>query len=94
MSGESAANLEAELHRELPASHQLHGRQLEAVGRRAGRDDVLFRSRSQGGPVFWVHLTWAIENDPPWPWTETYRDLEDFLERWPREELKDDEGAG
>lgn len=33
-SGESAAKLEAELHRELPAAHQLHGRQAHAVARR------------------------------------------------------------
>jgi hypothetical protein len=92
VSGESAAKLEAELHRELPSSHQLHGRDLEAIGRRAGRDDVLFSS--QGGPVFWVHLTWANEKDPQWPRTVTYTDLADFLERWPREEQDDDEGAG
>ena len=95
MSGESAAKLEAELHRELPAAHQLHGRQVHAVARREDRDDVLFLSEERG-PVFWVHLTWSMESDPKWPWTETYRNLDDFLERWPREELGDvpDEGAG
>ena len=95
-SGESATKLVAELHRELPASHQLYGRQVHAVARRQDRDDVLFRSLSDDGPVFCVHLTWSVETDPKWPWTETYDGYDDFLERCSREEPEDDfdEGAG
>jgi hypothetical protein len=62
---------------------------LVAVARRHHRDDVLFRSPDGTGPVFCVHLTWAVETDPTWPWTETYTDIADFLERWPREELEE-----
>ena len=96
MSGESAAKLEAELRRELPAAHQLHGRPVRAVARRQDRDDVLFRPAGEDGPVFCVHLTWAIESDPRWPATATYANLDEFLERWPREEPGDDpeEAAG
>jgi hypothetical protein len=89
VSGESAAKLEEELRREVPRAHRLFGRDLQAVARRQDRDDVLFRS-SDGG-TFCVHLTWSVENDPKWPWTEAYRDLVDFLHRWPREELDDGE---
>ena len=85
VSGESAATLEAELHRELPVGHQLHGRQLRAVARREDRDDVLFRSAPEGGAVFWVHLSWSVESDPKWPSTDAYTNLDDFLERWPRQ---------
>lgn len=90
MSGESAAKLEAELRRELPAAHQLQGRPVRAVARREDQDDVLFRSAAEDGPVFCVHLTWSKESDPSWPSTDTYANLGDFLQRWPREELGDD----
>ena len=92
---EDACKLEAELRRELPRSHYLRGRELVAVARRFRRDDVLFTSPTGEGEVFWVHLTWSVETDPMWPATEVYRDMGDFLERWPREALDDPaEGAG
>jgi hypothetical protein len=91
VSGELASKLEAELRRELPTAHQLHDRAIRAVARREGRDDVLFKSIDDA-TIFCVHLTWSVETDAKWPWTETYRDHDDFLERWPREELE--EGAG
>lgn len=84
-----ATPLEAELHRELSRDHELYGRALRAIARRERRDDVLFASADGRGPIFWVHLTWAVETNPQWPWTETYRDLDDFAERWQREELDD-----
>ena len=86
---DDATALATELRRELPPAHELQGRDLIAFARRLRRDDVLFRLPSGDGPVFWVHLTWAVETDPQWPWTETYQDMADFLERWPREELAD-----
>ena len=85
-------NLETELHRELASTHQLYGRQLRAVARRGGRDDILFVAADGSGPVYCVHLTWSVEKNPEWPWTTIYRDAGDFLERWPREEL--DDGSG
>lgn len=89
LSREDAAELEKELRRELPAPHQLHGRDLIAIAHRANRKDVLFQTASGGGEFFWVHLTWSVETDPRWPWTVIYRNLADFVERWPREELED-----
>jgi hypothetical protein len=82
---ESAARLEAELRRELPSGHVLHKRLVRAVARRQDRDDVLFRS-SEDEAVYCVHLTWSVERDPEWPGTEAYANMDDFLERWPREE--------
>lgn len=90
ISREDAVKLEAELRREMIRSHALYGRTLRAVARRERRDDVLFRSDTDHGPVFVVHLTWSVETDPTWPWTIAYPDIDDFLERWPREELGDD----
>ena len=84
-----ALSLEAELRREVPRTHLLYGRNLRAAARHAGHDEVLFISREGGGEVFCVHLTWAIEKDPEWPWTESYRDQSDFAVRWPRGELDD-----
>lgn len=85
-----AAKFEAELRRELPAGHQLHGRALRAIARRDDRDDVLFVPIVPGASVYRVHLTWSVETDPRWPWTEVYDSVDDFCERWPREELADD----
>jgi len=41
-------NLETELHRELASTHQLYGRQLRAVARRGGRDDILAEVLKRG----------------------------------------------
>lgn len=89
LSHDDAQALEKELRRELPPFHELQGDVLVAFARRLRCDEVLFRSPTGEGPVFWVHLTWAVETDPKWPWTETYENMADFLERWPREELDD-----
>src|SRR5262245_60432115 len=88
-----AGKLEAELKRELPAGHRLAGHQLRAIARRADRDDVLFEPVGVGASVYWVHLTWSVENNPEWPWTEVYDGIDDFCDRWPREELGDDDAA-
>ena len=90
---ERAAALEAELRRELPAGHRLQGLALTAVASSRDDDDVLFRPMSGGGPFYVVHLTWSVETDPAWPWTDAYDDMDDFLERRPREEMEDDWGG-
>ena len=82
-----AKPLESELHRELAPAHQLYGRELRAVARHGSGDDVLFALPEGQGPVYWVHLTWRVEQLAEWPWVETYRDHDDFVERWAREEL-------
>lgn len=95
-SAAEAEELETELRRELAPAHRLHGRDVRAIARREGRDDVLFASPTSDGPVFWVHLTWSVEKAPEWPWTVEHRNLADFLDRWLREDDKDapDEDAG
>jgi hypothetical protein len=37
--------------------------------------------------LYCVHLTWTVETDPRWPSTVEYKDMSDFAERWPHEEL-------
>ena len=92
VTGETAANLLAELSRELPAVHQLRGRAVQAIARREDQDDVLFRSLEEADLIFYVHLTWSVESDPDWPWTVVYQSWDDFLKRWPHEKLQDDLG--
>jgi hypothetical protein len=53
---------------------------------------VLFKAAHEDR-VHWVHLTWSVEKDPHWPSTESYQSLDDFRERWPREELDEDAGG-
>lgn len=86
----TAAKLEAELRRELPASHALQGLHLRAIARRGARDDVLFERTDSDGTVYCVHLTWSVESDPTWPWTVAYASRAEFLARWPREESDDE----
>ena len=80
--GKDASDLEAELRREVAPSHPLRGRTLRAIARRRNRKDVLFRSDSASGPVFWVHLTWTVETDAKWPSTESYASVDDFVTQW------------
>ncbi|TRW95232.1 hypothetical protein FNJ84_16960 [Paracoccus sp. M683] len=69
-------SLTKELKRELSPAHILHGVDLVAIGRKARRDDVLFRLHD--GRVAQVHLTWRPETDPIWPFTVIYADFEDW----------------
>ena len=55
---------------------------------------MLFQTADDRGPVFWVHLTWRVETDPSWPSTERYESMDEFLERWPREELDEEPEDG
>lgn len=81
LAGEVAASLEAELKRELPPLHQLHGHALNAIARRRDADDVLYQAGGDG-PVFVVHLTWSVERDPKWPATDRYESLTEFITRY------------
>ena len=60
----SMTSFEEELSRELSEDHPLFGRKLEAVAKSDRADDVLFLGQ---GEVFLVHLTYAAENQPPFP---------------------------
>jgi hypothetical protein len=62
---EEAAELEAELAREVAPGHALVGAQLTAVAARKFRKEIIF-SLSDGRWA-WVHLTRQTESDPRWP---------------------------
>ena len=55
----TAQRLHAELLRELPLGHLLHGRAVETFASRAGAtDDVLFRHTDQPERFTIIHLSW------------------------------------
>jgi hypothetical protein len=83
----------AELRREAGPGHRLHGRDARAIARRLSQDDVLFEVDDGLAPLYVVHLTWRPERDPHFPACSGYAGLDDFCERWPREEVEED-GAG
>jgi hypothetical protein len=60
----AARTLADELARELGEGHLLFDVAVEAVARRADRDDVLFRLLDGSGRLALVHLTWRGEVEP------------------------------
>jgi hypothetical protein len=66
-----AANLEAELRREVSEGHPLHARSPIAIAQRTDTDDVLFRMNETGPRYAVVHLTWRGEPEPESRWPET-----------------------
>jgi hypothetical protein len=68
------ALFEAELAREIPPEHALEGKRASLLGRRMRHDDVLFEL--DDGRVAHVHLTWAVETSPDWPFTQIYPSFE------------------
>ena len=78
----SVATFERVLDRELASGHVLYGVPMEAIGKRDGTDDVLFRLLDGSGRVAVVHLTWTQSppEHPPWPATEVYASLGAFAE--------------
>ncbi len=49
-----------------------------------------FQSADGDDAVFCVHLTWSVERDPTWPWTERYENIHEFCQRWPRQQVEGD----
>jgi hypothetical protein len=78
-----AANLEAELQRELAPGHPLYGHPAQAIARRIDCDDVLFAAMSPPGRIAVVHLTWSgqPETDPRWPAVVVFANLDDWVTR-------------
>jgi hypothetical protein len=73
--------LERELKSELAADHVLYGRNAHAVATRKDCDDVLFEV-GQPSQFAVVHLSYAARPDrPPWPSTEVFENVADFIER-------------
>lgn len=74
-----AAELEAELEREVSAGHVLCDRAAVAVAIRRHRKEAIFwlSDRSEWALV---HLTWSAESDPRWPSTEIHGTWADVTE--------------
>jgi len=78
----AARTLADELACELSDGQLLFGVAVEAVARRADRDDVLFRLLDGSGRLAVVHLTWRGQAEPPpWPVAALYTDETDWLAR-------------
>ena len=78
-----AHQLQRELAAELGPGHRLRGRDMQAVARRQGCDDVLFVSVDEPRVVAVVHLTYSNgpEPDPRWPGTMFFDSMQDWIER-------------
>lgn len=92
---EAAAALADRLAVEVGPGHPLHAVPVQAVGRRADRDDVLYRLLDGTGRVAVVHLTWtgSPPERPPYPWATLYPSIEAWAERMAAE-LADGAVAG
>jgi hypothetical protein len=84
---DAAPTLAAELQRECCPEHPLHGRSCVAVAR-ADDDpnEFVFVTDNPEFPIAFVHLTWAIERSPTWPYTVGYRSWEEFQAAWAADE--------
>jgi hypothetical protein len=70
--GDEARGMLGRLQFEMPRGHLLAGKALQAIARRDGNDDVLYRCLDEADRVVVVHLTWASqpERDPEFPSVE------------------------
>ena len=78
---ERAASLLAELEREVPRGHLLHGDRIEVVAHREGTDDILCRHRDESSRFTVIHLSWLgrEEIDAQHPAVEADGDFTSFL---------------
>lgn len=75
-------NHEAELAREVGPTHPLYEAKVRAVGVRGDNDDVLFELDGGRGGYAVVHLTWSGQKEgTPFPMTEFFETLHDWLEQ-------------
>lgn len=80
---EAAASLSAEPQRECCPAHPLHGRTCVPVA--SARDDpneFLFATDHPEYALAFVHLTWAVERGPVFPYTVAYGSWEAFELAW------------
>mgnify|MGYP000182760372 CR=1 FL=1 len=75
----SAEGWAAELNREAPPGHVLHGIPCFALGAGEHPDDILFQIEHPDAEFAFVHLTWSVEKNPDWPYAVLYKDFEEFL---------------
>ncbi|MCR6661530.1 MAG: hypothetical protein NVV72_20240 [Asticcacaulis sp.] len=79
-------HLVAELRREMMAKHALYRDSVEAVARKNGHDDTLFRL--SGDRYAQVHLTYQVETTPQWPMTTIFDTYQNWLDDLAANETK------
>jgi hypothetical protein len=73
-----ADQLLRELQREVTEGHPLFAVSVQVLAHRPDTDDVLIALDDSSAAE--VHLTWSRrEENPPYPWTTSYPNLEDWL---------------
>jgi hypothetical protein len=80
---DAAPTLATELQRECCPKHHLHGWTCVPVAQ--AHDDpneFVFVTDNPALPIAFVHLTWAVERDPSFPYTVGYRSWEEFRRAW------------
>ena len=73
--------LVAELQREVPKGHALHGIPVTVLGRRDDKDDVLYALQDGTGRFAVVHLTFQVETDVRWPSFWTFANEAEWIEK-------------
>jgi hypothetical protein len=66
-----------QLARETSRGHELHKIPAKLIARGNG-DDALFKILDGSGRVAEVHLVWQGRQNPPWPASEIYSNLEEW----------------
>jgi hypothetical protein len=79
---EDVGRLERELARETCQSHPLYGMHVRAIYRKYPHDDVLFEVMGADFSYYCVHLTWASESDPNWPFITRFASIDDFCQNY------------
>jgi hypothetical protein len=81
--GLRAFTLEAELQREVCPGHPLYRVECRAVARNVEDiDEFIFATAKPQMPVAFVHLTWAVERSPAFPFPVAYPSWEAFRSSW------------
>lgn len=71
----------AELDREVPKGHVLHGLPVSVLGRRDDKDEVLFALQDGTGRLATVHLTFQVETDVRWPSFAIFASEAEWIEK-------------
>ncbi|KGK90131.1 hypothetical protein [Clostridium sp. HMP27] len=74
---------EKEFYNEVGEQHVLYGKRVVAIGRRYDCDEVLFQVHDSKFGFAVVHLTYSKgrEDDPKYPKTKVYKDLNDWISK-------------
>jgi len=70
-----------QLKQELSPGHLIHGINASVLGAFSGTDDILLKldREVEGAKYALVHLTWGGSQPPPWPSTQLFSDLDEWL---------------